>query len=127
MRVCSRRKVPFGDALATNWPDKVPGWTIVGFCAVYLAAFLPCVLFVVGIHNDYEMIWYKTWGLFHTEAHALVAIGRPVAALLTNLTVLPAVEIADFRWVRLFSIATIWVMGAQLLIICICHLAIRPR
>lgn len=126
MTVRARRNVPFANALATRWPDKVPSWTIVAFCAVYLAVFLPCVAFVVGIHNDYEMIWYKTWGLFHTEAAALVAIGRPVAALLTNLTVLPAMEIADFRWVRLFSIATVWVMGAQLMIISICHLAIRP-
>lgn len=35
-------------------------------------------------------------------------------------------EIADFRWVRLFSIATVWVLGTQLLIICICHLAVKP-
>ncbi|MBS0546240.1 MAG: hypothetical protein JSR24_00745 [Proteobacteria bacterium] len=126
MIVRARRDVQFGNALATRWLDKVPGWTIVAFCIVYLAAFLPCVVFVVGIHNDYEMIWYKTWGLFHTEAAALVAIGRPIAALLTNLTVLPAMEIADFRWIRMFSIATVWVMGIQLMIICICHLAIRP-
>ena len=126
MTVRARRNVPFGNALAARWPDKVPGWTIGTFCGVYLAVFLPCVAFVVGIHNDYEMIWYKTWSPFHTEAAALVAIGRPVAALLTNLTVLPAMEIADFRWIRLFSVATVWLMGTQLLIICICHLAIRP-
>lgn len=112
--------------MATNWPDKIPAWVIAVFGAVYLAAFSPCVFYVVGIHNDYEMLWFKDWSLFHSESAAMIAVGRPISALLTNITVLPPESIADFRWTRLFSIATVWVTGVQLLIICVCHLAIRP-
>ncbi|MEI6200899.1 MAG: hypothetical protein WCP68_03010 [Enhydrobacter sp.] len=127
MSVHKRQRLPLRNAIATNWPGKVPAWTIVAFCTIYLAVFLPCIIYVVGIHNDYEMIWYKAWSLLHNESTAMFALGRPIAALLTNLTILPAMEISDFRVVRLFSIATTWVIGAQLIIICVCHLEIRAR
>jgi hypothetical protein len=119
--------MPLSNVVATNWPGKVPAWTIVAFCAIYVAVFLPCVVYVVGIHNDYEMVWFKHWGLLHGESTAMFALARPVAALLTNLTVLPAMQIADFRFVRMFSILTTWIIGAQLIIIFVCHLGIRAR
>lgn len=123
-----RRTLPFSNALATNWPDRLSVWTVLTFGIVYLAAFLPGVVNVVGIHADYDELANKSWGFFHEGvAVGCLASARPICSLLTNIPLLPASELADFRWVRLFSIATVWLLGTQLLIICTSHLAVRPR
>jgi hypothetical protein len=104
----------------------LPLWAIVAFCAAYLAAFWPVLTNVVGIHNDYDELVYKSWSPFHAQASGMIAMGRPICALLTNLPILPVMDMGDYRWARLFSIGTVCVAASQLMSICTRHLAIRP-
>lgn len=102
----------------------LPRWTVVVFTAAVLVAYSPNVLQVFGIHNDYEMLYYKSSGFFHPEAEHLFSIGRPIAALLTNLTMLPIHSLSDYRWTRLFSIATVVVCGSMMMAICVRRLSV---
>ena len=85
-------------------PRRVPLWAFALLVsASYIVAWSPNLLHVFGIHNDYEMLIFKNYGLLYSEAEQSFSIARPVGALLSNLTVLPAESIADLRWTRLFS------------------------
>lgn len=99
---------------------------IAAFSLAFLIALSPNVLHVYGIHNDYEMLIFKNHGLLFHEAEHLFSIARPVAALFSNLTLLPAETIQDFRWTRLFSIATVCVLGVQMMSICVHRLRVDP-
>ncbi|MEI6200898.1 MAG: hypothetical protein WCP68_03005 [Enhydrobacter sp.] len=81
---------------------------------------------VVGIHNDYDELAYKSWSPFHAQASGMIAMGRPICALLTNLPILPVMEMADYRWARLFSLATVCLAATQFMVVCVRHLAVRP-
>jgi hypothetical protein len=105
----------------------IPGWTILFFCLGIAVVFSPNVFAVYGLHNDYEMLNYKSSHFFHPEAEALFAIARPVAALLTNLTMLPVNTLADFRWTRIFSILTVCFLGSQMISLCIQRLRTRAQ
>lgn len=100
-------------------PRRAPLAAILAFSIGVAFAFSPNVLEVYGIHNDYEMLNFKSSGFFHPEAEALFAIARPVAGLLTNLTVLPVQVLSDYRWMRIFSILTVCLTGSLLIAICI--------
>jgi len=102
-----------------------PRWSVVVFCLVIAAAFSPNIVEINGIHNDYEMIWYKSQGFFHTEAADLFGLARPIAGLLTNLPLLPVEKLADYRWTRLFSLLTVCVLGVALMAAAIGPLRIR--
>jgi len=106
-------------------PRRAPLVAIVLFSIGVAFAFSPNILQVYGIHNDYEMLNFKSAGFFHPEAEALFAIARPVAALLTNLTMLPVERLADYRWTRIFSLLTVCVLGYQLMAICLHRLRTR--
>jgi hypothetical protein len=98
---------------------KVPVWAVAIFAIVMATAFAPNLLHVYGIHNDYEMIYFKGSSFFHPEAEHLVSIVRPVSALLTNLPMLPVHALDDYLWTRLFSLFTVCAMGALMMGICV--------
>jgi hypothetical protein len=108
-------------------PRQVPLPAILVFSAGVMFAFSPNILEVYGIHNDYEMLNFKSATFFHPEAEALFAIGRPVAALLTNLIMLPVQTLSDYRWTRVFSILTVCFLGCQLMALCIHRLRTRVQ
>lgn len=104
----------------------VPVWSVVAFAAGIGLALSPNLFYLYGIHNDYEMaLQAEQHHLFFTEAGDLAAIGRPVAALLSNIPMLPVGEFADFRWTRLFSLLTVCVLGAQMISISVRTLQVR--
>lgn len=105
-------------------PGPVPIWAIALFSLGFALAISPNLLYVYGIHNDYEMLVFKNRGFLFHEARHLFSIARPVGALLANLTLLPAESIADFRWTRLFSVATVCFMGFQMMSICVHRLRV---
>jgi len=103
-------------------PRQAPWPAVMVVCMAIAIAFSPNVIEVYGVHNDYEMLHFKSHSFFHNEAETLFGIARPVAALLTNLTVLPVQSLADYRWTRIFSILTMCLMGCQLVALCIYRL-----
>src|ERR1051325_9816028 len=118
-----REIVPSASAATPVWrytlPRHAPLFAVLAFSLAVAFAFSPNLLSIYGIHNDYEMLSSKRLAFFHPEAGELFAIARPVAALLTNLTMLPVESLSDYRWTRLFSLLTMCVLGAQLMSICI--------
>ena len=84
----------------------------------------PNIVHIYAVHNDYEMLVYKSESFFHTEASAILSLARPIPALLTNLTILPLHSLPDWRWVRIFSLLTLLVGATQLLWICVRRLYI---
>jgi len=100
-------------------PRRVPLVAILAFSIGVVFAFSPNLVQVYGIHGDYETLNFKSPTFFHPEAEALFAIARPVAALLTNLTILPVQTLSDYRWTRVFSILTVCFLGYQLMALCI--------
>lgn len=105
-----------------SWARGVPAAAILVFVAIIGLAYSPAVWAVYGIHGDYEMLVYRNTGLLHPESGHLFAIGRPVAALVTNLTVLPVQSLADVLRMRVFSLLTIGVLGVQMMSSCIVRL-----
>jgi hypothetical protein len=112
---------------AASWLPAIPLWAALAFSAGFLLAMSPNLLRLYGIHNDYEMIINRSEGFFFAEAGHLASIGRPIAALISNLPMLPVRGFEDFRWTRLFSALTVCVLGMQLMSICVNHLRIRTR
>ncbi|HYD04342.1 MAG TPA: hypothetical protein VEC60_01390, partial [Reyranella sp.] len=106
-------------------PSSVPGWAILALCLAVTVAFSPNLLAIYGIHNDYEMLHFKSFTFLHPEAEEQFAIARPLAALFTNLTILPVDTLSDYRWTRLFSLMTLCLLGAQLMSICLRRLGTR--
>jgi hypothetical protein len=85
------------------------------------------VLQIFSLQDDYDVLTYRDIHFyFHNEAEHLLAIARPVAALLTNLPILPVQSLEDFRWVRIFSILTVCVLGAQMIWNFVVRLNVRP-
>lgn len=116
------RNEPVWRFRTATWLPSVPIGAALVFAAVIGLAYSPGVLVVHGIHGDYEMLVYRGTGFLHPEAGHLFAIGRPVSALLTNLTILPLQSLSDFRWVRIFSILTVCILGIQMMSNCIVRL-----
>jgi hypothetical protein len=110
-----------------TWLGKVPLWTIVVFSAAVAFAYSPNVLQVFGIHNNYEMLYFWRPQFLFPDVEQLFTTGRPVAALLTNLTVLPVHSLADIRWMRIFSLLTVCLIGTQMMANCILLLRTRAR
>jgi hypothetical protein len=104
---------------------SVPAWAALAFCLAVTVSFSPNLLTIYGIHNDYEMLAFKSRTFLHPEAEELLSIARPVAALMTNLPMLPVETLQDYRWTRLFSLLTLWLMGIQLMSICVHRLRTR--
>lgn len=107
---------------------RIPAWTIFVFCSAIAVAYSPNVLHVFSIHDDYNQLVWKSEGFFffHIETPHLFADARPVAALLTNVPLLPVHSLADFRWVRIFSLLTVAVLGTQMIANCVVRLHVRP-
>ncbi len=101
----------------TSRLGKVPPWTILLYGSALIIAFWPNVVWVSGIHGDYETLYFKSSGMGMVDQ--LFAIGRPVAAFIANLTIWPLHSLADFRWARVFSLLTMCLLGLQMLAICI--------
>src|SRR5476651_2025427 len=100
-----------GGATAATSKDHAILLATATFCIAILAIYLPCLIFVFGVHNDADQIYNKLPGWGYHEADHLYAIGRPIAALIARLPLVPATSLADFRWARLLSLVTIGVMG----------------
>ena len=116
-----------GRALVDGWRrsrlGQVPTWVFGLFVAAIAIAFWPNIVQVGGIHGDYETLYFKSSGMGMVDQY--LAIGRPVAAVIANLTMWPLQSLADFRWVRLFSVLTACLLGLQMLAICIVVLRTR--
>lgn len=107
---------------------RIPAWTIFVFCIAIAVAYSPNVLHVFSINDDYDQLVWKSEGFFffHIETPHLFADARPIAALLTNVPLLPVHSLADFRWVRIFSLLTVAVLGTQMIANCVVRLHVRP-
>lgn len=103
----------------------VPVWATLVFATTLSFVFSPNILSIYGIHNDYEMLYGRTFSLLHAESEHQFAIVRPVTALFTNLPMLAVAALSDYRWTRIFSVLTTIFMGMQLMSICIGRLQIR--
>jgi hypothetical protein len=102
---------------------KVPLWTAALFVLGLVVVFSPNLIWVSGIHGDYETIYFKSAGQGMIDQ--LLAIGRPVAAIFNDLTILPMQSVSSIRWIRMFSLLTACVLGMQMLTICIAVLRTR--
>jgi hypothetical protein len=121
------RAAPSSDEVSTSIRGKLPAWTVVLFCCAIALAFSPNVLQIFSLQDDYDVLTYRDIHFyFHNEAQHLVTIARPVAALLTNLPILPIQSLDDFRWVRIFSILTVCVLGTQMIWNFVVRLNTRP-
>jgi hypothetical protein len=103
-------------------PRRPPLWAVVAFGCGFALALSPNIVEVYGIHNDYEMLTLREHGLLYHEAPHLFAIARPFSALFSNLPLLLVDSIADFRWTRILSTLTVWLLGCQMMSICLQHL-----
>jgi hypothetical protein len=104
----------------------VPLWATLFFAAGVFASLAPNLLHLYGIHNDYEMAIYAGQRMsFFQESGHLMAIGRPIAALLSNIPVMPVRVFDDFRWTRLFSTLTVCLLGFQMIWICVRVLQVK--
>jgi hypothetical protein len=95
------------------------------FAFLAAIAYAPNILIVVGIHNDYELLRLKSLTILHPEAEQLIRIGRPVAALLSNVPVWPLQTLEDYRWSRIFSVATLCGLAAMMMFSCTRRLGVR--
>ena len=112
--------------LTAWWPDAPTGGVLV-FSVAVAFAYSPGLWEVYGIHGDYEILaFYKGSGFFHPEAGHLFSIGRPIAALLSNITLWPLESLSDLRWTRAFAILTMCFLGAQMMSNCISRLRTTP-
>ncbi len=107
------------------WLREIPLWAILAFSAAIAVAYSPNVIHVFGIHTDYDNLYTRSPHFLHPEAEHLFAVARPVAALFSNLTMLPVLSIGDYRWTRIFSIIMVCVLGAQMMGNCIQLLRVR--
>src|SRR5579875_1452331 len=98
---------------------------IAAFAVAAIAAYVPIVLFVFGIHTDYDQLYYKSYHFIFREAPQLFSVARPIAALLSNITLLPISTLAGLRWYRCFSLFSFIVIGTQTISICTSYLRVR--
>ena len=105
---------------------RVPLWAMLAFTAGVFCALAPNLIELYGIHNDYEMAIYAGERLsFFQESGHLMAIGRPVAALLSNIPMIPVRAFDDFRWTRIFSTLSMCFLGVQMIWICVQVLKVK--
>jgi hypothetical protein len=104
----------------------LPLWATLVFAVGVFCALAPNLLHLYGIHNDYEMAIYagQHRGFFQESGH-LMAVGRPIAALLSNIPMMPVRVFDDFRWTRIFSTLTVCLLGAQMIWICVRVLQVK--
>jgi hypothetical protein len=110
------------------WPDKkAPAWAVAAFAAVVAAAYCPNVVHVFSILDDYDVLYFKSEHFYlpHLETEHLLSIARPIAAVFTNLFILFVQSVESLRWLRVFSILTVCVLGAQMIGICVFRLRTR--
>lgn len=112
---------------ASTWLYKqLPIWTLLTFAGTLAVAYSPGVIHLFNLLDDYDVLTFKSQHFFlHLEAAHLFSIARPVAALLTNAPLWPVRSAADFRWVRIFAILTVFLIGAQLMANCVVRLHTR--
>lgn len=109
--------------IATWLRKKTAVVAILAFFVVLAVAYSPTVLQVFNLLDDYDVLEAKRdYFFFHMEMVHLFSIARPVAALLTNLPILPVQSPEDFRWLRFFSLLTAGVIGAQMIANCVVRL-----
>ena len=102
---------------------RIPIWPILVFAGVIAAAYSPNVLQVFSLLDGYDMLSLKSSRFFfHNESEHLFSVARPLAGLFSNVPLLPVQSAADFRWVRILSILTVCVTGAQMIANCIVRL-----
>ncbi len=102
------------------------GVPVLVFWACMLAIYLPCLIFVYGVHNDFDQIYHKHPDYHYHEADHLYSIGRPFGALISRIPLFLLSVPADLRWTRALSLFTAAVMGWGMLQILICNLRV-PR
>lgn len=95
------------------------------FCLAIVAVYLPCAVFVFGVHNDPDQIFAKLPGPLYHEAAHLFSIARPVAAVLSHLPLILAQDLDDFRYGRIFSILFVCATGGAMIAIFITWMRIR--
>ncbi len=120
-------------SIASLWPagsgrisarlGKVSRSTAALLALAIVIAFSPNLLWVGGIHMDYETLYYGSSGQGLIDQ--LFALGRPVAAVFNDVTIWPLGSVSDIRWVRVFSILTACVLGLQMLATCIAVFRMR--
>lgn len=109
------REVPASRSQIVVWLRKLPFWAIFVFVAAVAIVYSPNVIQVFGVHTDYDNLFTRNPHFLHPEAGHLFAVARPIAALFTNLMMLPVASLSDYRWTRLFSIFTLCVLGTQMI------------
>ncbi|UYN97342.1 MAG: hypothetical protein KIT25_10570 [Enhydrobacter sp.] len=103
-------------------------WTIVVFGLALAFAYSPNIIEVYNLLDDYDVLYFKRTKehyFLHLEAEHLFSVARPLAALLTNLPILPIQSADDFRWFRLFALLTAVGTGTLLMANCIVRLRVR--
>ena len=102
-------------------------WAAAIFAVVIAIAYAPNVVEIFNILDDYDVLLFKNqyFHLPHLETEHLLSIARPVAALFTNVFILFVQSVESLRWLRIFSILTTCLLGAQMLRICIFRLRTR--
>lgn len=118
------RSLPsLSDRTATWLYKRLPIWPVLIFCIVVAIAYSPNVVNVFCLIDDYDVLVLKrTFFFFNPEMEHLFSIARPIAALFTNLFLLPVESLPDLRWVRIISVLTVCVLGTQLMAICVVRL-----
>src|SRR5471032_1427597 len=99
-------------------------WTMACFAVAICVALSPNVIYIAGVHGNYDNWMAKSRTLLFSDATRLFLFGRPVAALTSNWPLLPLEHLSDYHWLRLFSVATVCVLGSQLIVICMKHLRV---
>jgi hypothetical protein len=108
---------------AAGWRGDIPAWAVWIFIAAIAVAYSPGVLTVFSILADFDALALKRdHFFFHNEAVHLASVARPVAALLSNLPVVPVQSPGDFRWVHLFAVLTVCVLGRLMIGNCVARL-----
>ena len=103
-----------------------PWWTVVALVAAMTCAYFATIVYVFGIHDDYETLLYKSSNpFFFNDAAQALSIARPILILVSNIPLAPMHSIADFRWGRVFSLLTVCFLGFQLIQISVRYLRIR--
>jgi len=118
--------IVFMRAISDKVKPRLPVWTIIAFAVAIGVAYAPGIIQVYGIHNNYDALVYNSRSFFHADAARLFEFARPVAGLLSNITVQHLHELSDLRWVRIFSLLTVFCLGAMLMSHCVTHLRAAP-
>lgn len=95
---------------------RSPDWAFLVLIVAVALAYCPGVLNVFSLLSDFDALALKSdHFFFHNEAVHLLSIARPVAALLSNWPMLFVQSPEDFRWIHLFSLLTVCVLGCWMI------------